>query len=430
LLVEKVASKAEVDELCRMLGHLWRERLFTPMVTLWTFLVQVLDPDASCRKAASRVLAFLSVTCGLDASHNPSAYCRARKRLPDGLLQQLTGLVARKLADKVRDKDLWHGRVVKVVDGSSVSMPDTEANQAAFPQHRQKPGCGFPIARLVGVFNLLTGALCDLALGALTVGETILFHTLWDSLEGGDVILADRHYCSYGEIALLRARGIDVVYRLHHRREADFRQGHRLGRDDRLVQWTKGARPKWMSVEQFEALPQTVSLRMVRTQGKGRGEGKGPIVVVTTLLDPTAYPARDITDLYRRRWEVELDLRYLKTTMKMEVLRTQTPDMIIRELWAYMLAYNLIRTLMWDAGTRYRVAPMRISFKAAIGEMMTMWLLTPAAARGRDLTKPYTILLHSIASHKLPYRPNRSQPRVRKRRPKNHRLMTKPRSQY
>jgi hypothetical protein len=431
LVLEGVVSKEEVDEQCRFLGHLWRERIFTPMVTLWTFLAQVLEPDSACRKAVAKVMTFLSVTKGLDASHDPGAYCRARKRLPAKLLPWLARRVAGKLAAKVEEKHLWRGHRVKLVDGSSVAMPDTEENQAAYPQPTsQKPGCGFPVARIVGVFDLITGALVDLAVGALSLGETLLFHTLWDALEKGDVVVGDRYFGSYADIALLLERGVHGVYRLHQSRPADFRQGTRLGRDDRLVQWAKGARPKWLSREEYDKLPATLLLRMVRAHCSVPGWRAQKVTVVTTLLDPKAYPAREITDLFLRRWEIETDLSHLKTTMKMEFLRTKSPDMVQRELWAHLLAYNLVRTLMWDAGCRHRVAPLRLSFKGAMEEMMVMWPFTAATARGRDLTKFYTSLLANIASMRIPPRPNRVEPRVRKRRPKSYPLMTTPRRGY
>jgi hypothetical protein len=428
LMLERVVSKEEVEEECRFLRHVWRDRIFTPMVTLWTFLAQVLDPDSACKKAVARVMTFLSVTKGLDASHDPGAYCKARKRLPAKLLPWLTRLVAGKLAAKVEEKQLWQGHRVKLVDGSSVAMPDTEENQAEYPQPTtQKPGCGFPVARIVGVFDLITGALVELAIGALSLGETVLFHTLRDSLERGDVVVGDRYFGSYADIALLLERGVHGVYRLHQRRPADFRKGTRLGRNDRLVQWTKGTRPKWLSQERHDALPETLTLRMVRAHRSVAGWRAEKVIVVTTLVDPKVYPAREITDLFLRRWEVETDLGHLKTTMKMEFLRTKSPDMIRRELWAHLLAYNLVRTLMWDAGSRHRVAPLRLSFKSAMQETMVMWPFTAGAARRCDLSKFYTALLAAIASHRIPLRPHRSEPRVRKRRPKNYRLMTIPR---
>ena len=428
LMLERVVSTKEVEEQCRFLGHLWRHRIFTPMVTLWAFLAQVLDPDSACKKAVAKVMTFLSVTKGLDASHDPGAYCKARKRLPAKLLPWLTRLVAAKLAAKVEDKRLWRGHRVKLVDGSSVAMPDTGDNQAEYPQPTtQTPGCGFPVARIVGVFDLITGALAELAIGALSLGETSLFHTLWDSLDRGDVVVGDRQFGSYADIALLLQRGVHGVYRLHQRRPADFRKGTRLGRNDRRVHWAKGTRPQWLSHEQHDALPDTLTVRMVRAHCSVPGWRAEKVIVVTTLLDPKAYPAPEITDLFLRRWEVETDLGHLKTTMKMEFLRTKSPDMIRRELWAHMLAYNLVRTLMWDAGSRHRAAPLRLSFKSAMEEMMVMWPFTAAAARRCDLSKFYTSLLAAIASHRIPLRPHRSEPRVRKRRPKNYRLMTTPR---
>ena len=428
LVLEGILSKEEVEEQCCFLRHVWRDRIFTPMVTLWTFLAQVLEPDSACKKAVARVAIFLSVTKGLDASHDPGAYCKARKRLPAKLLPQLTRIVAAKLAAKVEEKQLWHGHRVKLVDGSSVAMPDTEENQAEYPQPTtHKPGCGFPVARITGVFDLITGALTDLAMGALSLGETVLLHTLWDSFEQGDVVVADRYFGSYADIALLRRRGVDGVYRLHQRRPADFRKGTRLGRNDRLVTWTKGSRPKWMTREEHAVLPETLTVRMVRVRCNVAGWRAEHVVVVTTLLDPKAYPAREITDLFLRRWEVETDLGHLKTTMKMDMLRTKSPDMVRRELWAHLFAYNLIRTLMWDAGSAHRVEPLRLSLKSAMAEMMALWPFTAGAQRTRDLSRFYASLLQFIASHKVPLRPHRSEPRVRKRRPKNYRLMTEPR---
>jgi hypothetical protein len=428
LVLEGVVSKEEVDEACRFLDHVWRDRIFTPMVTLWAFLAQVLDPDSPCRKAVAKVAAFLSVTKGLDASHDPGAYCKARKRLPAGLLPRLGRLVARRLAAKVAPEQLWHGHRVHLVDGSSVAMPDTEENQAAYPQPAgQRPGCGFPVARLVGVFSLVTGALEQLAMGALSMGETTLLRTLWDSFEEGDIVVGDRYFGSYAHIALLLDRGVHGVYRLHQARSADFRNGTRLGRNDRRVQWTRDWRPPWLSQEDYGSLPRALTLRMVRAHCEVPGWRTKEIVVVTTLLDPKVYPAWDITDLFLRRWDVETDLGHLKTTMKMDHLRTKSPDMVRREVWAHVLAYNLIRTLMWEAGSRHRVEPLRLSFKGAMEETMVLWPFTAGAARRHDLSTFYDALLRAIASHKIPQRPHRAEPRVRKRRPKNYRLMTLPR---
>ena len=428
-MFETVVSGQEVNEACLFLRHVWRERVFTPLVTLWAFLGQVLSADSSCRAAVARVLSFLSRTKGLDASHDPSAYGVARHRLPEELLPRLTRLVAGRLEDKVAPDALWHGHRVKLLDGSSVNMPDTPENQAAYPQPTtQSPGCGVPTARIVGIFSLLTGVLVDVAIDALRVAETTLFRQIADAIGPGEVVLADRYFCSYADIALLRRRGVDSVFRLHQRRKADFRRGHRLGRLDRLVHWEKGRRPRWMSRGEFATVPDTMVLRMVRFACAVPGWRTEKIAVVTTLLDPKAYPARDLADLFHRRWEVETDLGHIKTTMKMDLLRTKSPEMVRKEIWAHLLAYNLIRTLMWDAAEhRRRLSPLRLSFKGAMQEMMALWPFSASAARQRDLSGFYDALLRAIATHKVPHRPDRYEPRVRKRRPKNYPLMTKPR---
>ena len=307
-------------------------------------------------------------------------------------------------------------------------MPDTPANQAAYPQHTtQKAGCGFPTARVVGIFSLLTGALVDFAIDALSVAETTLFRRIADAILPGEIAVADRYFCSYADIARLRSRGVHSLFRLHSQRKADFRRGKRLGRQDRLVEWKKERRPAWMSREEFDAMADTMALRMVRFRCRVPGSRTKTITVVTTLLDPEAYPARDIAKLFRRRWEIETDLRHVKTTMQMDVLRTHSPQMVRKEIWAHLLAYNLIRTLMWDAGEHQDVSPLRLSLKGAIQAMMAHWPHSASAARPRDLTALYADLLRAIATHKLPHRPNRYEPRVKKRRAKSYPLMTKPR---
>lgn len=430
-MFERVVSEEEVNEECTFLRHVWRDRIFTPLVTLWTFLGQVLSADSSCREAVARVLSFLSRTKGLDASHDPSAYSVARQRLPEELLPRLTRRVAGKLEDKVGPDELWHGHRVKLLDGSSVNMPDTPQNQAAYPQHTtQSPGCGLPTARIVSLFSLLTGALVDFAIDSLHVAETTLFRRIGEAIQPGDVVVADGYFCSYADIARLLRRGVHSLFRLHVRREADFRKGRRLGRSDRLVEWDKGPRLPWMSRREFAALPDTMPLRLLRFRCDVAGWRTETVTIVTTLLDPKVYPAHDLADLYRRRWEIETDLGHIKTTMKMDYLRTKTPEMVRKEIWAHLLAYNLIRTLMWDAAQHRRhLSPLRLSFKGAMQEMMALWPFSASAARQRDLSAFYDALLRTIATHKVPHRPDRYEPRVRKRRPKSYPLMTHPRPQ-
>jgi hypothetical protein len=428
LMFGHVLAQEDVENECHSLGHVWRERIFTPLVTLWTFLWQVLSVDGSCRNAVAKVLSFLAATKGLMASHDASSYCTARKRLPQGLLAHLTTLVSDRLAAKVKPEQLWHGRRVTLVDGSSVQMPDTKELQDVYPQpSAQKPGCGFPVARLVGLFDLVTGAIRTLAMDALCVAETTLFRRLWHTLVPGEVLVGDGLYSGYADVALLREQGMDVLFGLHVRRKASFREGQRLGHDDRLQTWHKEARPKWMSREAFAALPDTQRIRLVRFRCRVPGWRPDVIVVVTTLLDPKTFPRQALADLYLRRWEVETDLAHLKTTLGMEMLRTRSPEMVEREVWAHLLAYNLVRTVMWDAAERRHLAPLSLSFTGTFQEMLNLWPFSATAARKRDLSQFYEALLHAVGYHKVPYRPYRTEPRLRKRRPKNYPLLGAPR---
>lgn len=428
LMFRQVLTGEDVENECHALGHVWRERVFTPLVTLWTFLWQVLSVDGSCRDAVARVLSFLAATKGLTASHDASSYCSARRRLPKGLLPRLTTLVSERLATKAAPDQLWQGRRVTLVDGSSVQTPDTEALQALYPQpSAQKPGCGFPVVRLVGLFDLATGAIRTLAMGALAVGETTLFRRLWDTLVPGEIVVGDSLYSGYADMALLRGQGQDVLFGLHARRKVSFRDGVRLGRDDRLQTWRKEVRPKWMSRAAFAALPVTQEIRVVRFPCRVPGWRTQRLTVVTTLLDPKAFPAEAIAALYLRRWEVETDLGHLKTTLGMAVLRTRSPEMVEREVWAHLLAYNLVRTVMWDAAERRHIAPLSVSFTGAFQEMLNLWPFSATAARTLDLTSFYEALLRAVVYHKVPHRPGRSEPRLRKRRPKNYSLLGAPR---
>src|SRR5207237_3512768 len=251
----------------------------------------------------------------------------------------------------------WKGRDVKVVDGTTVSMPDTPANQAAYPQPpNERPGLGFPLARLVVVFSLAVGTVLDAAVGPFAgqrTGEPALFRGLHPGLQAGDVVLADRYFCSYFEIALLQQQGVDAVLRLHQRRPVDFRRGRRLGRDDHVVGWKKPKRPPWLEEATYARLPDRLELREVRLRGTRPGFRTQTVVVVTTLRNPRDVSRLDLTDLYRRRWHAELDLRSLKQTMQMSILRGKTPPMVRKELWAHFLAYNLIRTVMAQAARQH-----------------------------------------------------------------------------
>lgn len=416
----------------------FRDRLFSPLVTLWVFLSQVLDPDPSCRQAVARFLAWRAACGQAPCSADTGASCKARGRLPEGVLARLTRATGRQLQEQAPPGWRWDGRTIKVVDGTTVSMPDTPENQAAFPQiayqRSQKPGVGFPIARLVVLFSLAVGTVLDAALGRYQgkqTGETSLFHTLHDNLEPGDVLLADRSYGSYGEIALAQRRGADAVCRLHQRRRADCRRGHRLGHDDHVVVWAKPVRPAWMDEATYAALPAALAVREVRVRVQHPGFRTRVLLVATTLRDADAFPREDVAILYRMRWYAELDLRAWKQTLQRDVLRCQTPALVRQEVWAHRLAYNLVRGLMAELGGAALAAgllPVQLSFKGAV-QAVNAFAVVLWSAGAAELEEGCHRLREAIASHEVGNRPNRYEPRRRKRRPKEYPLLNEPRRQ-
>jgi hypothetical protein len=328
--------------------------------------------------------------------------------------------------ERAKDSWLFHGRSVKIPDGSTVIMPDTPRNQAAYPQPRsQAPGLGFPIARILVVFSLAVGTVLEAAVGPYQgkqTSELALMRTVIDQFRPGDIVLADRFFCSYWVIAALRARGVDVVMRLHQRRAADFRCGHRLGRDDHIVPWKKPeAIPDWMSRAEYEAMPPWLAIREVRVRVTDKTKRVRRLVIATTLTGAGTYPAGELGSLFRRRWDAELDLRSLKTHMHMEMLRTKSPEMVRKEIAAHLLAYNLIRGVMAEAARSEGIEPRRLSFKGAVHtvrEFEASHLYDPGRIE-RDLP----LLVRLIARKRVGDRPDRYEPRAVKRRPKPHPLL-------
>ena len=421
-----------LDKALRQEQAAWREAVWTPVLTLWAFLSQVISPDGSCRLSVSRVLAWL-VSCGrTPCSPKTDPYCKARQRLPESLLQRLVRETGKDLHDLSPDAWLWKNRRVKIADGSGLSMPDTPANQAAYPQPTsQKPGLGFPVARLVAVFSLSCGAVLDAALGRYRgkqQGENSLLRTLEQAFEPGDVLLADRYFSGWFDLAWQRQRGVDVVTRLHQCRRCDLRRGRRLGPDDHVVVLAKPARPDWMDEATYESLPAELELREVRVRVQLRGFRTKVLVVVTTLLDGSVYSAKDLAALYRLRWHAELDLRSLKVTLGMDVLRCKSPEMVRKEIWAHLLTYNLIRGVMAQAAEDLGCDPRELSFKGAL-QAMTVFaerLLEAGEEKSEEL---YEWLLLTIGASQVGDRPDRVEPRARKRRPKQYPLLTQPRDE-
>lgn len=423
-----VLTRGDVEAAVRAANLSFRVRLFTPAVTLWAFLVQILEPKGACRDAVLRVLAWLVGKGHAPCSTDTGAYCRARQRLPESLLAHLAKGVAARTQDAPAPA-LWKGHAVRVVDGTTVSMPDTPANQAAFPQtRRQQPGLGFPLARLVVVFSLAYGCALEMALGRFAgrgQGEISLFRGLVDLFGPNDVVLGDSGFRSYANLALLRGRGAHYVGRAHGARPVDFRRGFRWGKGDHLTIWHK---PRWhpgmgLTADVFAALPDWLIVREVRVPVTVPGFRVQRLVVVTTLLDAAVYTAADLADLYRDRWQAELDLRSLKDVLGMGVLRCKTPDMVRKELWMHVLAYNVIRGMMARAAGAAGVPAATLSFAAA----RSAWRAFAPQLHGRHGGRVWVTLLAAIGAERVANRPNRVEPRAVKRRPKAYPLLRKPR---
>ena len=409
----------------------WQGWIYSPAVTLWVFLSQCLSPDHSCTDAVARLIAWRLARGQKPCSPKTGAYCTAREKIPEAACLALVQETGRHVEDEAPDDWHWLGRRVRCVDGTTITMPDTPDNQAEYPQStNQRPGCGFPIVRMVVVFSLAAGTVLNHALGQYRgkqTGENSLFRTLHASLEADDVVLADRYFSGWFDIALLPQRGVDVVIRKHQLRPTDFRTGRKLGWHDHLVCWDKPQRPKWMSCEQYDALPDTLTLREVRVLVAQKGFRTQSLVVVTTLLDAELYSRDELAALYRRRWQAELNLRSLKIVLQMDHLRCQTPHRVRNELAMHLVGFNLIRQLQAAAACQAGKEPWTISFK---GTLQTLNQLLPVLATTISTDAWCTALLAAIAAHGVGNRPDRVEPRVRKRRPKNYPPMNRPRSDY
>jgi Transposase DDE domain len=411
-----------------------RDRIFTPMVTLAAFLGQVLSDDHSCQAAVDRLIAWRAARGLPPCSADTGGYCKARQRLPETLLPRLVRDTADRLGGSAPDGWLFHGRRVVLADGSSVSMPDTPANQRAYPQPRQqKAGCGFPVARVVVLIGLATGCVLDAAIGGgrgKLTGEHALLRGLHGRLRRGDILVADAYYSSYDEVMLLRQMGVDVVMRQTGNRRSDFRRGTRLGREDHLIDWHRSRnRRAWMTREEFAALPRVMTMRELRVRVERPGFRTRSLVVVTSLLDPGAFPRGELAGLYRARWYAELDIRALKQTLKMDVLRCKAPEMVRKEFWAHLLAANLIRGMMAEAARRHGLLPRQLSFQGArqMTEGFRVELNRAASGQVAGLVEA---MLGSVATLRVGQRPDRVEPRVVKRRPKAYPRMQEPRQAF
>jgi hypothetical protein len=410
-----------------------RRRVFCLRRTFFGFLYQVLHPNCACRTIVRQIQALERLDGGRQVDGGTSAYCQARWRLPLDILQRVRHAIAGHIGRLLpEDKALWHGLCPKVIDGTTVSAPDTPKNQRAYPQSStQAPGCGFPMIKLVGIFSLCSGALLDYAKGNKHQHELRLLHTLLDQFKPGDLALADRGFCGYALIASLLGQGVQSLFRLHQARSTDLRRGKRLGKQDRLFTWRRTRqKPPYLSCWRWMKIPEELTVRVLRFQLHVPGYRANRVTLVTTLLDPKRYPAEELARLYARRWCIELWFRDIKTTLGMEVLHCRTPRMLHKELEMYFIAYNLLRALGVEAALCYDVPLQRISFKGTL-DALSQFSLAILQARSKKKRRQLAAdLLFHLAADQVPERPGRSEPRALKRRPKPFPLLNKHRHRF
>jgi Transposase DDE domain len=429
LTTAPLLDEHDIQDACDQLGVAFApspDEVWTPALTLWAFLWQVLSPAKSCVAAVARALVWRLASGLAPCSANTGAYCKARQKLPERLLSGLALEVADRLEREAPAGWLWHGRHVHVLDGNVVTAADTPANQAEYPQPAcQAPGLGFPLLRWVALFSLATGAVTAAALSAWQgkrTGETTLARAVFGRLRPGDLVVGDRVFATFWLIAAALAQQAEVVCRLHAHR---CRQGHSrssrlrrvLGHQDQVLLWCRPRRPEWLDEAGYAQLPEQLEVRVCWRRVDVPGFRTQEVTVVTTLLDAEAYPADEVVGLYRLRWQAELNLRTLKQTLKMEHLACKTPAMVRKELWAHVLGYNLVRGVLAQAGRAQGVRPTRLSMAgalqtlAALRELLT-WL------EGERREGVLRALGVALCQHRIGDRPDRVEPRRLKRGPK------------
>lgn len=409
----------------------YRERIFTPDIIIWGFLSQVLSHDKSCQATIARIIAFFVTQGKKPPSANTAAYSKARSRLPEEIISNLAKENAKQLQEQISPAWCWRKRHIKLVDGTTLFMPDTEENQMAYPQSKsQKPGLGFPIAQVVAVMSYVTGAVLDLAIGPCVgkeTGEHALLRQIMHVFQAGDIVLGDCYYASFFFMATLMRLGIDAVMPIHHARHYDFRKGMRLGKKDHIVEWKKPKQPEWMSLDDYMLFPNEIPVREAEVCSSRKGFKSHARIIATTFLDVTCVSKNDLKNMYDYRWCIELDLKSIKDTMHMGILRGKTPNIIRKEIWMHILAYNLVRKIMTQAATIYNKIPRELSFNLAL---QVIDAFRQSGIFSENKKEAYMQLLKAITCKTIGNRPNRNEPRRLKRRPKNYPLLLKPRWHY
>ena len=413
-----------------------RKSVYTQVVVFWAWLSQVLEQNESCGKALTRVEGWREARGQDRPAFDTSGYCKARGRLPEEFLERVHGRIEAFAEARVEGHHLWRGLRIKAIDGTSVKLMDTPENQAEFPQPSgQATGCGFPVMGIVGVLDLARGSLSDFVTCPYRHHDIRGFYQLRGHFKDGDLAVGDRAFCSYEMLALLSAGGAHSVMRLHQRRNGkrDWRSGRRIGEDSSLVVWTKPAKAgeAGLSEEEREGLPLRMEVRYVRTKGIGRDGKPRTIYLVTTLLDAEAYPDEEIAAVYHERWEIEVKIRDIKTTMKFEMLRVRTPAMALRTVRMIQIAYNLIKARQAEAIRGEAIGLGELGFKATLDLIdESLGGFAGLLRRPRLLAAALALFEERLRERIIPVRPGRQEPRAVKTRPKPYQYLTKPRHEF
>jgi len=410
--------------------------IFSTATVLWAFLGQVLQDGkaAACQSAVAGIIAHRQLLGLSVPTKDTGDYCRARAKLREDALHELSCRLSENTESEADKEWLVQGRHAKLVDGFTLTMPDTEENQREYPQAKtQKPGIGFPIARCVAIMSLATACVMDLAIGPYSgkeTGETALLRQLMSVFRPRDIAVFDRYYCTFMVIAAMLSGGTDVCCRKHHLRKSDFRRGKRLGKYDHLIAWTRPKKPKWMDKQTYQNIPKQILLREIKLVIAQPGFRSKNFVVITTLIDPVEFSQEVIAELYGFRWNVELDIRSIKSNLNLEHVRCKSPAMVRRELWTTILAYNLIRSTAAASAILHHVKPRQISFTSTVQFVLQEWKQLAKGNLSPEILKAFIeTMLHAIAQCSVADRPERVEPRVVKRRPKPYKKMMKPRAQ-
>lgn len=427
-------SESDIRSVFEKHQGMFGETIYVTATVLWAFLGQVLQDGkmAACQAAVSSIASFQTLRNLPVPTEDTGDYCRARAKLKESALRELATLVADRAQQQADESWLFHGRHAKLVDGFTFTMPDTPKTQAVYPQQKgQAPGCGFPIARCVAVISLATACVMDLALAAYSgklTGEGALLRQLLGCFSPRDIAVMDRYYCSYMMIALLLNQQVDVCCSRHQMRKTDFRRGKRLGKYDHLITWHRPGRPDWMDQATYDQIPKTLLLRELQYNVTEPGYRTKKMVVITSLTDPAEHSKESIAELYGFRWNVELDIRSIKSNLNLEHVRCKSPEMVRRELWTTILAYNLIRTTAASAAAVHQCQPRQISFTSTCQAVLANWMVISNPYTPADVVYQITSnVLKQIQACNVADRPGRIEPRKVKMRPKRYHYMTKPR---